>query len=163
MPTSARSGTMAGVEPSLVLSRQSSMRLVCSLVVAAVAISSGCGALPGSSAAAVWTVAPGERIDAGATEFTVLVNRLGCNSGVTGEVQEPDVRLGDDEVVLTFTVTPGEPSAATCQGNNRVRYDVTLPEPVGNRRLVDGQCGPEGEARGTTFCRPSGVRHQPAT
>jgi heat shock protein HslJ len=113
------------------------------------------------TAAAVWTVAPDQDLNAEASEITVLVTRLGCNSGVTGGVAEPDVRLEDDRVVLTFTVRPGEPSAADCPGNNQVPYAVDLREPIGNRQLVDGQCLPEGEAAGTSFCQPDGVRYSP--
>lgn len=115
-----------------------------------------------AAAAAVWTVAPGQQLGAETVEFTALVNRVGCNGGVTGEPQEPDARLGDEEVVVTFTVTPGEPAAADCQGNDDVAYDVVLPEPLGERRLVDGQCEPEGEASGNSSCRPDGVRYPPA-
>lgn len=125
-------------------------------------VATGCGVLPGSSAAAVWTVAPGERVEARTSEVTVVVTRVGCNGGITGEVQEPEVGLGDDEVVLTFSVTPGEPSGADCQANDAVPYDLVLPEPLGERSLVDGQCRPEGEASGTSFCRGGGVRHRPA-
>jgi heat shock protein HslJ len=113
------------------------------------------------TAAAFWTVAPGQDLNAETSEIAVLVTRLGCNSGVTGGVVEPDVRPEGNRVVLTFTVRPGEPSAADCPGNNQVPYAVELPEPIGNRQLVDGQCLPEGEATGTSFCQPDGVRYSP--
>ena len=67
---------------------------------ALVAFAAGCASAPDDRAAAVWTVAPGQDIDAGTLELTVLVSRLGCNNGVTGEVQEPDVERQDDQLVL---------------------------------------------------------------
>lgn len=118
----------------------------------------GCGQLPGSTAGAVWGLAPDQRVDAETTRLSVLVSRVGCNSGVTGEVQEPDVRMDADDVEITFLVRPGEPSAADCQGNVEVPYEVVLPEPLGDRRLVDGQCASGGDAGGTLWCDPDGVR-----
>ncbi len=97
-------------------------------------------------AAPVWTAAPNQSLEPGTSEFTVLVSRLGCNNGVTGEVREPDVRLDAQRVVLTFAVEPDEPSAANCLSNDQVRFDVTLEEPLGERELVDGHCLSGGEA-----------------
>jgi hypothetical protein len=126
-----------------------------------VMLANGCGVLPDDSAAATWTVAPNQEIDASTSELRLLVSRLGCNSGVTGEVQKPDVRVDDEQVVLTFAVEPDEPSSATCQGNDQVPYDVVLPEPLGDRSLVDGQCVSNGEASDTSFRQPNGVRYSP--
>lgn len=84
------------------------------------------GEVGARGAAAVWTAAPNQSLEPGTSEFTVLVSRLGCNNGVTGEVLEPDVRLDAQRVVLTFAVEPNEPSAANCLGNDQVRFDVTL-------------------------------------
>lgn len=119
---------------------------------------SGCGLWPGGSAAATWTIAPHEEVGAGTSSFEVLVTRSGCNGGVTGEVQEPEVQLEDEEVVITFAVKPDEPSSATCEGNDQVPYDVVLDEPLSDRRLVDGQCLSGGAAVGTADCLTDGVR-----
>lgn len=98
------------------------------------------GCSRGSMADATWSLPVDVTLDASTTSFPVEVERLSCNGGVTGTVNTPDMRLGDDRVVLTFTVTPGEAEAADCQSNERVRYDVTLPEPLGARKLMDGSC-----------------------
>lgn len=90
------------------------------------------------SSTAVWELATGAAIDSGATTFDVLVMRTECNSGVTGTVNPPLVEFRTEEIVITFTVSPGTPAAADCQGNDQVEYTVTLDEPVGDRRLVDG-------------------------
>ncbi len=83
------------------------------------------GEVGARGAAAVWTAAPNQSLEPGTSEFTVLVSRLGCNNGVTGEVLEPDVRLDAQRVVLTFAVEPDEPSAANCLG--MIRCDSTSP------------------------------------
>jgi hypothetical protein len=119
----------------------------------------GCGLWPGGSAAATWAVAPNQEISAATSNFTVLVSRLGCNSGVTGEAQQPEVQLDDGEVIITFTVRPDEPSSATCPSNDQVPYDVELGEPLGDRALVDGQCLSGAEAVGTADCPTDGVRY----
>ena len=110
--------------------------------------------------AAAWRLAPDKPITPDTTTFTALVTRIGCNNGVTGDVHEPEIRLEDDEVVVTFTVASvrGE---ASCPGNDEVAYEVELAEPLGGRTLVDGQCTSD-EARGTSFCRPDGVRYSPS-
>ena len=39
-----------------------------------------------------------------------------------------------------FGVGPKEDGAYTCPSNLRKRTTVVLPEPLGNRRLLDGSC-----------------------
>ena len=123
------------------------------------ALTSGCSVF-NRDAAATWDLAPDQTIDANTTTFVALVTRLGCNSGVTGDVNDPDIEVTDEEVVLTFTVSPGEPHAATCRGNEQVPYEVQLPETLGGRELVDGECA-SGEASSTEPCQPNGVRYSP--
>lgn len=108
--------------------------------------------------AAVWEVDPAEEIDESSTTFTALVSRLGCNGGVTGQVLDPVVESDATQVVVRFAVAPKEPGAANCQGNDLVPVEVDLGEPLGDRSLVDGECLPGGEAPGTAFCDPDGVR-----
>lgn len=122
-------------------------------------LASGCGAFNGD-AEATWDVAPDQSLDADTTTFTALVTRLGCNSGVTGEANEPAIEVTDAQVVITFTVSPGEPSSATCPSNDQVSYDVELPEVLGSRELIDGACE-SGEAKGTEPCHPDGARYTP--
>lgn len=89
--------------------------------------------------------------------LTALVTRLDCDSGVTGTVNDPDIELADDEVLLTFTVTPGDPAGGGCQGNDEVACQVQLPEALGDRALVDGACAST-RAGDTASCQPGGVR-----
>ena len=89
-------------------------------------------------------------LDDATTSFTALVTRLGCNSGKTGEVNEPRVDEGEDEVTITFSVSPVE-GDADCQGNDAVPYEVQLSEPLGGRTLLDGACT-SAEAGDTAPC-----------
>lgn len=78
---------------------------------------------------------------------------------MTGDVNAPDISVNENEIVVTFTVSPGEPMAANCQGNNEVEATVELPEPLGDRALIDGACRST-EASATVFCE-SDVRSAP--
>ena len=134
--------------------------LLLSVAVAGVLLG-GCGALPGRTADASWMLAPGQEVGPDAEQLQVLVTRVGCNSGVTGEVEEPEVEVKGDRVIVTFAVSPGEPGSADCQGNPEVPFLLTLPEPLGSRALADGQCLGNDDVAGTAFCADGGLRYQP--
>ncbi|WP_102159898.1 hypothetical protein [Zhihengliuella halotolerans] len=108
---------------------------------------------------AMWRIDDASPPRADSTSVDVLVTRLECSSGVTGEVNEPDVMEIPDEIVVTFTVEDLELGAATCQGNPEVPASFSLNEPLGERRLLDGQCA-DGDAATTSFC-DSNVRWGP--
>ncbi len=91
------------------------------------------------------------------TSLTVGVTRLACAGGVTGTVLPPVVEAGDGQVVITIGVEPLGPGGHDCQGNDVVEYVVELPEPLGDRDLVDGACL-AGEAVGTAACSDGPVR-----
>jgi hypothetical protein len=109
---------------------------------------------------AVWAIAPEEaaRARAGATTFTVQVSRLGCNSGVTGEVVGEGTHTGPDEVVLDVRVEH-DADGGDCPSNAPVPYEVTLSEPLDGRPLVDGAC--RAAAARTSFCEDDGIRIGP--
>jgi hypothetical protein len=111
---------------------------------------------------ATWDVDPDAPPSAGASTFTALVTRAGCHSGVTGTVLRPGVVFEDGEVVVTFTVARAGDGFYACPGNDQVPYEVDLGQPLGDRRLVDGGCGPGAEASGTSYCESRrGVRWPP--
>ncbi|WP_341229988.1 hypothetical protein [Nocardioides salarius] len=111
---------------------------------------------------AVWRPAPGAVIDEQTTTFDVVVSRVECSSGRTGDVVDPDIEMRPDEVVVRFRVSPGTPREATCPGNEWVPYSVALEGPLGDRRLVDGECLDRGAGAGTSECRDDqGVRYTP--
>ena len=118
------------------------------------------GCLGGDRAVASWELAPGQSLGPESTTFTALVTRVSCNNGVTGSVNEPGLGIGDDAVVVTFTVSPGRPESASCPGNDAVPYVVTLPEPLGTRSLVDGACESADVADSAT-CASGAVRRLP--
>lgn len=127
------------------------MRSMLGATAAIVLALAGCGILPGATSPAVWELAPEQVVDAETTTLSVLVTRVACNSGVTGTVNEPTVDRTDGELVITFTVSPGDPPAAECPSNDLVEYVIELDEPVGDRALVDGACRTT-DAADTVFC-----------
>ncbi|MDO8337052.1 MAG: hypothetical protein Q7T15_02210 [Microcella sp.] len=109
-------------------------------IAAVVLALAGCGIIPGTTSPAVWELTPDQVIDAETTTLSVLVTRVACNGGVTGTVNDPSIDRTDGELVITFTVSPGDPPAANCPSNDLVEYVIELDEPVGDRALVDGTC-----------------------
>ena len=130
-------------------------------VSAAAVLLGGCGALPGETADASWTLAPGQEVGPTSKQLEVLVTRVGCSSGVTGTVKEPEIEVKRDRVIVTFVVAPGQPRAANCQGNPEVPFLLTLPERLGSRALADGQCLTNDHYASTAFCVDGGFRYQP--
>ena len=104
---------------------------------------------------------PGQTLQGSSTRFTALVSRLDCNSGVTGQVLAPHIRLSESAIVVTFTVAPKQSGDATCPGNAQVATEADLGEPLRGRALKDGQCLPGGQAGGTAFCIPDATRFKP--
>ena len=109
------------------------------LLAVPVLLLSGCA----DTANAEWRLAPDQDLGPGSRAIDVLVTRTGCNSGVTGDPQPPEVAYEADRVVITFEVSPGQPEAATCEGNDDAPATVVLDEPLGGRVLVDGRTGQE--------------------
>lgn len=100
--------------------------------------------LPGLSVAG-WTLdpalpAPG-RDD---TTFTALVTERTCTGGrpMGARLRPPLIDVGSDEILVVFAATPLAGDAFDCQGNPSMRVVVGLPEPLGERRLLDGASFP---------------------
>ena len=85
--------------------------------------------------AAVWVTDHSQRPGPEDSTFTALVSRLGCNSGVTGEVLRPGVRFSETRVVVTFTVT-ADRDGGDCPSNDQVPFEVQLGQPLGERTLL---------------------------
>ncbi|WP_404446084.1 hypothetical protein LG315_02420 [Microbacterium marinum] len=85
------------------------------------------------------------------TSIDIVVSRLECASGVTGELLDPLVRYEDNRVVVTTPVADNGTDDGECQGNNGVALNVSLGEALGERILVDGACL-DTDARTTTLC-----------
>ena len=85
-------------------------------------------------------------IGAETTEFTAWVTEVGCASGRSSadRIGGPDIQISDDTVMVTFGVVPLG-GAQECQGNPPTAVTVRLPEPLGDRRLLDGGREPPAE------------------
>ena len=74
-----------------------------------------------------------------ARSITVVVNDRACASGVGPDerLDDPTVEVTPEALIVTFTSRP--PSGdQNCPGNPAVKRTVELPEPLGNRELLDG-------------------------
>ena len=106
---------------------------------------------------ATWHFAPDVPFpNRASTRFTALVSEMTCTSGRTadGRVLPPAILASATEILVIFAVRPPPPSAnglEACPAPPPTRVDVTLPQPLGNRPLLDGGISPS--------CRsPSGDR-----
>lgn len=105
---------------------------------------------------ATWELLHPGRVGPTDQGLMVGVTRLGCSSGVTGQVLPPQVAYGQDRIVVRTDVERLPDGASSCPGNDVVPVEVHLEEPIGGRDLVDAACL-EGEAVGTAAC-PQGPR-----
>ena len=93
---------------------------------------------------ATWT--PGQDINETTFEFEALVTERACASGQSseGRVVQPRVVSTPTSVTIIFGVGRLE-GPQDCQGNEASRYPVRLPEPLGDRELLDGGVYPAQE------------------
>lgn len=105
----------------------------------------------------VWVLAEPGEVTAASTSIAIVVERLSCSGGITGTVLTPAYELTDTAVILRTDLAPLPEGVYTCQGNGGVLITVVLPEPIGNRALVDWACLRE-PASSTRFCFDHGVR-----
>lgn len=98
---------------------------------------------------AFWILDPGSEVSARSTAIEVLVSRLACNSGITGEILGPQVAASATKITVTFAVSP-DSDGGFCVFNDQVPVRVDLGGPIGERVLVDGGClgprSPDGDA-----------------
>ncbi len=99
--------------------------------------------LPAGIGIATWELAPGEAVGPATTGVDVLVTERDCASAQSseGRIVGPEVVATAEAVTITFAVW-GLPGAQMCPGNPATRVRVTLPEPLGDRRLLDGSTLP---------------------
>jgi hypothetical protein len=102
---------------------------------------------------ATFRVAPGETLTAETTKLDVLVTEVECNSGedARGRVQEPAVIRSTDSVTVIIAVI-ARPGGHDCQSNPPTPFRLVLPEPLGDRVLLDGSSIPPRDA---TECEPN--------
>jgi hypothetical protein len=103
--------------------------------------------LAACSGAATWTHDPDAEIGPDTTEFTAWVTETDCASGQSSadRIIGPDIEVSADSVVVTFRVRTLLGIGQTCPSNPPTRVAVRLPEPLGDRVLLDGGREPPGE------------------
>lgn len=99
---------------------------------------------------ASFRVAPDVPLAPGSIEIPVLVTERACNSGrdAQGRIVDPLIVLGDEAVTVTFAVRPVE-GDQDCPSNPETPHLLILPEPLGERELLDGS---EIPPRDATVC-----------
>lgn len=117
---------------------------------------------PLTGAPALWALAEPDAVGPTTTVLTLEVMRAECSGGVTGTVLEPTITFSDSEVLIRAAVEPLAGTAFDCRGNPVVRHTVTLPEPLGERTLMDAACLVAPHLR-TSTCAQGATRWSPAT
>lgn len=93
--------------------------------------------------AARWELSPGESVGPDTRSFEVLVSEQGCASGASpeGRIVGPAVVLSESSVIVILGTRP-LPGPQTCEAGPPARVRVELPEPLGDRQLLDGATFP---------------------
>lgn len=89
---------------------------------------------------ATWQIGNSTNLDRDSTSIDVVVTRLGCSSGVTGETLAPIVTYTSEQIAIRIDVEPFDGDGADCPGNDAVPVVVQLDQPLGERALIDGGC-----------------------
>ena len=86
---------------------------------------------------------------ADSTELHILVWEMACSSGspATGRMSSPIVTYSDSALVMTIGVIPVD-GPATCPGPPGTPAMVVLPQPLGDRTLLDGSSHPPSPPEG---------------
>ena len=78
-----------------------------------------------------------------ATSIRALVQERSCASGKSpeGRVEPPQIEVTDAAITITFEIRR-QPGGQDCQGNPPFPVTIELPEPLGDRALLDGGSRP---------------------
>lgn len=110
---------------------------------------------------AIWTLANPNDLTRASATITINVTRLECSSGKTGAIARPVVSVSDDDIIIRADAEPlPDDSAQTCPDNDSVAVTVPLPEPIGDRPLIDAACL-ERPALRTSHCQSGATRWTP--
>ena len=105
-------------------------------------------AAPANAVNGVWRLDPTDEITNYSTEFVALVADPTCNGGKAPTVYPPEIEYTDISIVVTFKIDPPSGGFGACVLGEEERYTVELDQPIGVRRLEDGDCegalGPPG-------------------
>ncbi len=115
---------------------------------------------PATGSPAVWVLKDPEGVTRASTRLELEVTRVECSGGKTGTILQPEVSLGPSDIVIRAAAKPLGGGSQNCPGNDSVTVTITLPEPVGDRPLIDAACL-EGSAVRTSFCAEGPARWKP--
>lgn len=102
----------------------------------------------GRVAPASWWIDPGSvPVPPASRDIKAVINEEACASGQSpeGRVLDPMIFSGKDAVLVTFLVRR-RPGGQDCQANPKFPFEFTLPEPLGDRKLLDGSTIPPRDA-----------------
>lgn len=88
-----------------------------------------------------WRLDPdGPPVAADTEELAVILTERECVGGIEigNRLVEPQIVMTETQVFMAFASHPPEGDAFDCQSNPDTRYVVSLPEPIGERELVEG-------------------------
>lgn len=88
-----------------------------------------------------WRINPeGEPIDASTTDIGVILTERPCVDGreIGDRLLGPEIVMTETQVFIAFAAERPEGDAFTCPGNPDLSYVVELPEPIGDRELMEG-------------------------
>lgn len=98
-------------------------------------------AVPEGLNAVDWVLAPSSLpLDPGATSLEVLATERQCVSGqaMGDRLLEPQVVMTADEVRVVLATEPPPGASFECPGNPETPVTVMLPQPLGDREVVEG-------------------------
>jgi len=92
------------------------------------------------SGVATWTRDGTAEIGPDTSAFTAWVTERECTGGQssTDRVIGPEIEVSPEAIVVTFRVRQLPSLGATCPSNPSTPVSVQLPEPLGDRVLLDG-------------------------
>jgi hypothetical protein len=96
---------------------------------------------------AVFRLSPDAELMPETTEVDLLVTELACNSGqdARGRIRVLDLVPAADTVTVIIAVVP-RPGGHDCPGNPATPFTLSLPEPLGDRVILDGSEVPPRDA-----------------
>lgn len=87
-----------------------------------------------------WRVDPDAPLDESATTLSIVVSEVDCASGqeLGDRLRGPQVVMTADAVRIAFAAEPPPGDAFTCPSNPEATVIVELPEPLGDRVIIEG-------------------------
>ena len=122
---------------------------------------SSCHDGPDPQSLAVWTLSPNQHPTPDDRHLSLEITQTACNDGRNNPLRGVDVSTTRQAVTITVTTQPVTGGVHTCPLGRPMKYDLRLDEPIGHRKLTDGQCHPRTGLLSTAWCDPDGVRFDP--